>query len=74
MAICLLGKGSQALKSIKSDIAIAHSMMPKTSQFSGTVLAVWKEGGAECELWKEVPGEMCVVFSTQLSDGSISSL
>ena len=30
-----------------------------------TVLAVWEEGGAECELWEEVLGEMCVAFSTK---------
>ena len=30
-----------------------------------TVLAVWEEGGAECELWEEVLAEMCVAFSTK---------
>ena len=29
------------------------------------VLAVWEEGGTECELWKEVLAEMCVAFSTK---------
>ena len=30
-----------------------------------TVLVVWEEGGAECELWGEVLGEMCVAFSSK---------
>ena len=30
-----------------------------------TVFAVWEQGGAECELWEEVVGEMCVAFSTR---------
>ena len=37
----------------------------RTPVTPSTVLAVWKEGGAECELWEEVLGEMCVAFSTK---------
>ena len=37
----------------------------RTPVTPSTVLAVWEEGGAECELWDDVLEEMCVAFSTK---------
>ena len=56
-----------ALRELRRMYRILRDLGYCTPITSSTVLAVWEEGGVECELWEEVLKEMCVAFASNMA-------